>query len=118
MSKREYSPEFFNMIHGSDRQAAVILGELFKHYVPNSVIDLGCGTAGYVKVAKAMNPEMTKAIGVDGDYVPRDKLHIDEKDFIAKDLEKERVGNLGHFDLAITIEVAEHLSHSRAPSFV
>lgn len=56
-------------------------------------------------------------LGIDGDYVPKEYLVIDKDEFMACDLEK-RLDINKQFDLAISLEVAEHLSKGRAESFI
>ena len=55
--------------------------------------------------------------GVDGPWVQRDKLLSSSIDFRAVDLE-HLTALEGKYDLCISLEVAEHLSESRAKPFV
>lgn len=55
--------------------------------------------------------------GIDGDWVPSDMLWIDEERFIAADLTQPLELDRS-FDLAISLEVAEHLPESAATTFV
>jgi hypothetical protein len=63
-----------------------------------------------------------RAAGIDGDYVDRNTLLVDSSKFQPCDLEAgnlvSAVGTAVQFDLAICMEVAEHLSSARASSFV
>jgi len=94
--------------------AQVVLPVVAKFVRPQSIIDVGCGVGTWLAVWKKMG---LKVFGLDGDYVDRTQFLIDEKDFRPTNLE-ERI-NLGQkFDLVQTLEVAEHLSPSRAESFV
>jgi hypothetical protein len=55
--------------------------------------------------------------GVDGDYVPRDRLLIDPAHFDGRDLATPL--DFGRrFDLAMSLEVAEHLPDEKADLFV
>lgn len=93
------------IVHNSNaaREVLPILFEVFK---PKSIIDVGCGLGNWIQVAKELGVE--KIIGVDGDYVDRSMLKIDDSEFVEKDLKTEF--NLHQkFDLAICLEVAEHL---------
>jgi hypothetical protein len=58
--------------------------------------------------------------GIDGQHVPLDQLQIPSDRFTAKDLEEPLSGifDKDAFDLAVSLEVAEHLPPSRAESFV
>lgn len=79
----------------------------------NSVVDVGCGLGGWLRVFEEMGTE--KILGIDL-KVP-EKLVISEVDFISKDLE-EPIKLNERFDLALSLEVAEHLSKNRAESFI
>lgn len=82
---------------------------------PRSVVDVGCGVGTWLEVwQKNFDAEV---YGIDGDYVDRTQLYIDEKFFHTANLE-ERINLNRRFDLAMTLEVAEHLSPARADSFV
>ena len=100
---------------GSFKSATIILPLVSEYVHPRSVIDVGCGMGGWLSFwQKNFGAEIC---GVDGDYVDRSQLFIDEKNFYPINLE-ERVTASQRFDLAMTIEVAEHLTPSRADSFV
>jgi SAM-dependent methyltransferase len=95
--------------------AEQVLPVLFEIYKPKSIIDVGCGLGNWIQVAKKISG--AKIIGVDGDYVNRSLLKIEENEFVEKDLTK--VFDLNQkFDLAICLEVAEHLPESSAEGFI
>lgn len=77
-----------------------------------SVVDIGCGEGHW---AKAFEDLGCRAIGVDGDYVADPIV-----EFVAADLSKSiPLDDLdASYDLAISLEVAEHLRESRADAFV
>ena len=54
---------------------------------------------------------------VDGNYITENMLVIDKDRFITRDLESQ-LSLDARYDLAISLEVAEHLSETRAQSFV
>lgn len=87
---------------------------------PKSVIDIGCGAGGWLSVFK--NEYNCRITGVDGDYLDREKLLINDDEFITYDLEKHFKFNPKNiedkFDLAMSLEVAEHLPPSRGPGFI
>lgn len=97
------------------RYSSVILPVVSEYIHPRNVIDVGCALGGWLEFwQKNFGAEI---YGIDGDYVDRSQLFIDEKDFHPANLE-ERINLNRRFDLAMTIEVAEHLSPARADSFV
>ena len=95
--------------------ASQVLPILFETYKPNSILDVGCGLGNWIEVAKKLSG--AEIIGVDGDYVDRSLLKIDENEFVEKDLTKPFDLNR-KFDLAICLEVAEHLPEVSAEGFV
>ena len=81
----------------------------------NSVVDLGCGTGTWL--AACCDLGVPEVLGVDGSYVDLDLLVIDRKRFLAHDLTTP-LTIPRRFDLAISMEVAEHLPESAADTFV
>ncbi|HZY78377.1 MAG TPA: class I SAM-dependent methyltransferase [Cyclobacteriaceae bacterium] len=81
----------------------------------SSVVDVGCGTGTWLKAFEEAG--IKDYMGVDGDYVSRNQLKIPVEKFSARDLtvswQPER-----KFDLAVSLEVAEHLPESKASMFV
>lgn len=84
---------------------------------PMSVVDVGCGLGTFLKAFKELG--VTNVLGLDGAWVRKELLHkyIAPEEFVETDLEKSIQLNR-KFDLAISVEVAEHLSEKRADSFV
>ena len=81
----------------------------------DSVVDIGCARGTWLREWRAQG--VNDIIGVDGSYVDRGKLEIDPKCFVERDLAIPL--NLGRkFDLAQSLEVAEHLPPSRAEGFI
>jgi SAM-dependent methyltransferase len=80
-----------------------------------SVVDLGCGHG--IWLATFARHGVEDYVGVDGDWVPPDKLHFPPDRFVAARLDKPL--HLGRrFDLAVSLEVAEHLPERGAKQFV
>ncbi len=82
---------------------------------PKSVVDVGCGTGTWLKIFE--DNGINGILGIDGDYVDKKLLRIRAENFIDFDLEKLYESGT-KFDLAISLEVAEHLSHESADVFV
>lgn len=111
-----YNSYFYKNLHvGSLKSAEIIVPLLINLIKPKSVIDIGCGIGSWLSVFKKFGIE--DIFGVDGDWVKKEMLVIPPEKFLAMDLKKtfclER-----QFDLAISLEVAEHLPPSSAPLFV
>lgn len=116
--KTPYDENFYRaQKDGSYRSAELTIPRLF-HYVPKpkTVVDVGCGLGTWLAVFKQQGAAV---VGVDGSYVQKDMLYIDAKEFVEADLEHESIASGDErFDLAVSLEVAEHLSAERAPSFI
>jgi SAM-dependent methyltransferase len=82
---------------------------------PGSVVDVGCGTGDWLAAFRDLGVE--RVLGVDGDWVPRDQLQIDPDDFVAADL-RRGVGIEERFDLALCLELVEHLPAESASGLV
>ena len=117
MLRNLYSRKFFaHLREGSAGSARALVPIVLDIHPARSMIDVGCGIGGWVK---AFAEHGVNAVGIDGDYVDRKQLLIPEDRFIAHDLNRaldvadlcRRYGDkqTGRFDLAISLEVAEHL---------
>jgi SAM-dependent methyltransferase len=82
---------------------------------PASILDVGCGTGTWLKVAQELGIEDIQ--GVDGNYVDRNMLKISVSHFQPHDLNTPFSLNR-KFDLAICLEVAEHLLPEAAKDLV
>ena len=104
---------------GSFRSARIVLRGLFQIAPGATMLDVGCGVGSWLRAALDLGVE--RVVGVDGDYVNRDKLMIDPRDFRPRDLERKLeldAGDPARFDLVISLEVAEHLPADTAETFV
>ncbi|MEO1240402.1 MAG: methyltransferase domain-containing protein [Pseudomonadota bacterium] len=89
---------------------APVLGDL------KSAVDIGCGVGGWLKVLSDCYPGIAVA-GVDHPDVPDSELFIDKTDFHGHDLSQSL--DLGRrFDIAVTLEVIEHIDEQYADIFV
>jgi len=114
--KTVYTPSFFNFQSaGSLASARAILPYVMELIRPKSVIDVGCGTGEWLSVFQELGVPVVR--GVDGDYVERSRLRIAPECFIPHDLSKP-LALAETFDLAMSLEVAEHLPESAAANFV
>ena len=106
---------YFENRAGSVMSARAILSTLLPHLECRSMVDFGCGTGTWLWVAHSFGVESIR--GLDGDYVPPRQLMIPQDCFCAVDLE-EPVVLEKKYDLAISMEVAEHLHKEIADTFV
>jgi len=101
---------------GHNRESArIILPLLFGRYRPRSVLDVGCGLGTWLSVAKELG--VAEVAGVEGSWLDPRLARVPASAITTADLEKPF--NLGRrFELAMTLEVAEHLSEKAADTFV
>jgi Methyltransferase domain/N-terminal domain of galactosyltransferase len=97
-----YDEQFYAwQADGALSSAQAVVPHLKELVSPETVIDVGCGVGAWTS-------QWSSAIGVDGDWVPRDKLLIPEAQFLAHDLTQPlKLGRKA--DLVLCLEVAEHL---------
>lgn len=110
-----YGDAFYRQIRdGSSRSAKIVLPLVFPLLRPQSVLDVGCGDGTWLAVAQELGVD--DVLGVDGDYA-RPELQIPESSFVAADLSTPlRLDRT--FDLALSLEVAEHLPADSADHHV
>jgi SAM-dependent methyltransferase len=82
---------------------------------PKSVIDVGCGDGTWLSVFQELG--VSDMVGLDGDYVDRRQLQIAQDQFRSIDLSSPFSFSRS-FDLAMSLEVAEHLPPNSADGFV
>ena len=111
-----YTNKFFkNHLAKSLSSAELIVPEILHYIQPKSVIDFGCGIGTFLSVFYKTG--ITDILGIDGDYVDRNNLLIDKKYFLPRDLTQPMIIDK-KYDLALSLEVAEHLPESKANVFI
>ncbi len=116
MSETEYTAEFFaNHQQLARRSAEAIVPIVMELVAPTSVVDLGCGIGTWL--AAFVRHGVDDVLGVDGEWVPLDALEIPRERFVAARLDRPLKLDR-QFDLAVSLEVAEHLPESAAKQFV
>ena len=110
-----YDDSFYNYIdEGALRSARIIVPHIIKIFSPQSVIDIGCGTGAWLSVFEEMG--VTDLHGVDGYYNKHAPVILGDRFEIA-DLSKPFIPSK-KYDLALTFEVAEHISPECADVFI
>src|SRR4051812_22331925 len=115
-SAAPYNRDFFQgMRAGMHRSAETLVPLAMELVRPKSVIDVGCGHGVWLSVFAEHGVD--DVFGVDGDYIDEAQLEIPADRFLAADLTAPL--ELGRrFDLAVSLEVGEHLPESAAATYV
>jgi SAM-dependent methyltransferase len=112
----DYSHEFYadlqNTALPSARRIVPLLMDWFQ---PRSVLDVGCGDGSWLSVFREHGIE--DIFGIDGFWVNEQQLRIPRTQFRRAEIDKS-LGVDRPFDMAMTLEVAEHLPEARAAAFV
>lgn len=103
-----YTKDFYSRRKALSRSSAeIVLGALLDVIRVESVVDFGCGTGSWLNVA--LSKGVKSILGYDSAQVPPEELEIHQTFFRPTNLEDiSRIE--GEFDLAICLEVIEHLS--------
>jgi SAM-dependent methyltransferase len=111
-----FEPDYFHwQAERALASARVVVPTLIELFEPTSVLDVGCGTGAWLQAF--VEHGVNDVVGVDGDYVARADLRIDEDRFVAADL--ETLPQLGRrFDLALSLEAAHYAPPPAARSIV
>ena len=116
-NKTYYEEEYYNDQDSWTRPAArAVMEVLFEHYKPESVVDLGCGSAICLDMLKN-EFNVSQILGVDGDWIKEEQLLISKENFHRHNFEKPLKLDK-RFDLAVSMEVAEHLHEPFAKGFI
>lgn len=112
-----YRDDFYAKRHETTRIAARVVMETVLGIIPpvRSAVDFGCGVGTWLSILQDMG--ISDIVGVEGPWVARTHLRIPEKNLHTADFERDITLDR-QFDLAISLEVAEHLSHRSAGRFV
>jgi SAM-dependent methyltransferase len=110
-----YSQEFFDShSRGASSSAAAVVPLLVELFQPTSVVDVGCGNGAWLRAFE--DAGVSDYLGVDG-YVDPSHLSIRPERFIEHDL-TQPLELARRFDLALSLEVGEHLPAPAAPGYV
>jgi SAM-dependent methyltransferase len=108
-----YDTNFYDIIRaGTQASASVVVPAILADIPARTVVDVGCGEGWWAVEFAARGCDV---LGLDGAYVQGSPLG---DRFRPWDLATPLPGDLGRYDLAVCLEVAEHLPPGRAAGFV
>ena len=111
-----YSSGFYATGSTGARASAEVIVPIIRELVrPQSVVDVGCGTGEWLAVF--VEQGIDDVHGYDGNWVTAADLVIPPLQFTAVDLTKP-IPFGRRYDLAMSLEVAEHLPATSASSFI
>lgn len=111
MTNTEYSTDFYDDIRaGARSSAAAVVPVVLELTSAQTVVDVGCGEGWW---GREFAERGCSVLGIDGGEVQ----HNAQIEIVHADLEA-RISVGGRFDLAVCLEVAEHLSADRAAGLV
>jgi hypothetical protein len=112
-----YGPEFFREWGPSNadyvRSAELVAGAIHEVFKPASLADLGCGCGVYSHLFKLKG---VKVLAIDGVLPP--PAHSFTVEILTRDLTLPLENTWGNFDLALCLEVAEHIPEEFAGIFL
>lgn len=114
-----YNSEFYKNRHRNTLNAAETILTIVQRAVPEvkSAVDLGCGVGTWLYALEQRG--IKDVCGVDGKWVNKSYLKIQKECFVEHDFGKDPDPGIGRtFDLAISLEVAEHLPSTSAKGFI
>lgn len=82
---------------------------------PDRVVDVGCGVGTFLHAFREAGTGTVR--GLEGTWLDPEHLVIERSELTPHDLERP-LPEVGTFDLAVCLEVAEHLTPGRAESFL
>ena len=108
-----YGAKFYDTINqDSIACAQCFMPQLLNNFEIHSVLDIGCGEGAWLSACG-----VDDVIGVDGDWVNEDRLLIAKEKFIRADV-GQKLSIPKKFDLAVCLEVGEHLPDKDADQLV
>lgn len=114
--KSEYDKNFYALRHGRSIYSAQVITALVRELIhPQSVADLGCGVGTWLKVF--MDAGINDIQGIEGGWVKDDAIVIPKEKFHKQDITTP-VGFERQFDLAVSLEVAEHIQEKNSEQFL
>lgn len=114
---KKYNDKFYRINQRvAYRSAYEVVPYIIEKIEPRSVIDFGCGSGGWCKAFIDFGKKIDVK-GLDGAWVEDDNLIIPTEIFTRVNL-KDRIRVDRKYDMAISLEVAEHIEEEYADVFI
>lgn len=97
------------------KDAELIVPILIEKFQPQSILDVGCGTGTFLRVF--LDNNISDVQGIEGPWLDEAKLLVPKDRIVITDISKGFSLNR-KFDIAICLEVAEHLAEIHAAQLV
>ncbi len=111
-----YSKNFYRTRHQDTKYAAHKILSILKNILPlRSIVDFGCGTGTWLLAAE--NLGFKELEGYEGNWLNKSMYKCNKATLTTHNLE-DKINTIKRYDIALSLEVAEHLSAKRAHSFV
>jgi hypothetical protein len=118
MNSNLYTSEFYETYKSiSLEYADKLISVLLQYYQPKSVIDFGCGIATWLNVFNDKGIPKESLYGIEGDWVKSAAKSLEGFNLILHDISKYKKFNI-KTDLAMSLEVAEHVPEKSSDTFV
>ena len=114
--RKHYDGKFFTLVGETAARSAETMVPLVMELVnPKRVVDVGCGPGAWMRAFKQRGCTVR---GYDGDYVDVSSMVVDPSEFHVADLRQPLTDSEGPYDLAVSLEVGEHLPQECAAMLV
>lgn len=115
-SETQYDDAFYaRQINGSLRSGRKYATYIYSLLKPTSIADIGCGRGAWLKAFREAGATSTH--GIDGEWNQEVNMLDSHMTYIQADL-KNLNPSTEKYDLAISLEVAEHLPRNSADNFI
>lgn len=113
-----YKPAFYSDKERQVRESALqVLPIVFDLLDIASIVDFGCGNGAWLHTAQQLRSDLLLT-GVEGNWIRPDMIVCPGMELVRADIEESSVTLSRTYDLAMSLEVGEHLSERRADVLV
>lgn len=112
-----YDENFYiEQMAGSYSSAQIYADRLLTFFNPGRVADVGCGRGTWLKAFSEQGAHTV--VGFDGSWNSHQNMVVNQIEFIPCDLNSKLRYEGQRFDLALSLEVAEHVEEASSDTFV